>query len=115
MVAADAPESTAVATPTGPAGAGSTAKSSSSSKAGPIAGGVVGGLVAIGLIAALIFWLTRRNRSKIAPSAEATNTYAAVPPNAQTPMSYNTAAPSFPLPSPKLYVSIAEKCYLRYD
>ncbi|KAF8077810.1 hypothetical protein FPV67DRAFT_1557261 [Lyophyllum atratum] len=97
-----APESTAI-----PKSTGATLQSSSGSsksKAGPIAGGVVGGIVALALIAAFVFWWTRRRRARTAPSSEV-NTFApATASVAPTPMSYNTAAPPFNgMPSPRLY------------
>ncbi|KAJ3480321.1 hypothetical protein NLI96_g8433 [Meripilus lineatus] len=48
-----------------------TAVRSTSSKAGPIAGGVIGGLILLALIVLGAFlWRRRRNRRRIAPSAE---------------------------------------------
>lgn len=107
-----APESTAVPQSTGgsttstrsPSAGPTSSASSGSSKAGPIAGGVVGGVVGLALIAALVFWWTRRRRSRTAPSSEV-NAFAPTPaPVDPTPMSYHDAAsPSSAMPSPKLY------------
>ncbi|KAG6833684.1 hypothetical protein H0H87_002880 [Tephrocybe sp. NHM501043] len=104
----NAPESTAPAQVTGSTTAilSPTSTPSSSSKAGPIAGGVVGGVVGLALIAALIFWWTRRRRSRTAPSAEVN--YAGVAPTSPPPMSYNTSVSpsSYPvalMASPRLY------------
>ncbi|KAF5380825.1 hypothetical protein D9615_004081 [Tricholomella constricta] len=111
MEALDAPESTALPQSTGGPGSSTrrpvptaSASSSGSSKAGAIAGGVVGGVVGLALILALLFWWTRRRRSRTAPSSEVNAFVPAHSPITSTPMSYNAAAPVFPtMPSPKLY------------
>ncbi|KAG6860403.1 hypothetical protein C0995_011522 [Termitomyces sp. Mi166 len=102
----DAPESTAPPQSTGTSfnpNPSSPPSESSSSTAGPIAGGVVGGVVGLALIAALVFWWTRRRRSRTAPSAEAN--YASVAPTSPPPMSFATAPSSFSanMPSQRLY------------
>lgn len=69
-------------------GSSSTHKSSN---AGAIAGGVIGGLLGLALVAALAFWLSRRNRNKTAPSAMVNTGYAAPgQPMSPPPMSFNT-------------------------
>jgi hypothetical protein len=80
----------------------SSSSSSSSSNAGAIAGGVVGGVVGLALLAALVFWWTRRRRAQLAPSA-------LVDPMAPSPaspaaISFNQTAPLVGTPSTKLYV-----------
>ncbi|KAG6867242.1 hypothetical protein C0993_005300 [Termitomyces sp. T159_Od127] len=96
----DAPESTA---PPQSTGTSPSTASESSSKAGPIAGGVVGGVVGITLIAALVFWWTRRRRARTAPSAEVD--LASAVRTSPPPMSFTTAPSSFsaPMPSQRLY------------
>jgi len=131
--AGDSPESSAVGQATssgffssdfstgnpGPTNAADSNSSHSSSKAGPIAGGVVGGVVGLALIAALLFWLLRRRRNKLAPSAMvgvepkmsdgAPMAYNNNAPIATSPYGYNhtgstvTATYSGATPAPKLY------------
>lgn len=110
----------ATATGTG-AGASSTAAvAKKSSNAGAIAGGVVGGVVVIGIIAALLTWfIMRRRRARVAPSAAYGSVYTpSMPPGSPPPMSqhateYNSVYSASPLnaghlsPAPRLYVSVS--------
>jgi hypothetical protein len=124
LAAANLPESTAAAKPTGtintssastlfPTALPSATPSASSHKsnAGAIAGGVVGGLVGLGLLIGIGIWLWMRNRSaRTAPSAA----YLAADPlpsprptfmnGNQGSISYNSSAALFSGSSPpKLY------------
>jgi hypothetical protein len=120
-VFSDNPESTATsakATGTRPPTGSPTVHSSAkkSTNVGAIAGGVVGGIVALGLIAALAVWfIVRRRRSRVAPSAAYGAGYnPALSPTSPPPMSqhateyshYSTAQlnPGQLSPAPRLYV-----------
>jgi hypothetical protein len=93
--------SSSPASTSAPTSSGSSSKSSSSN-AGPIAGGVVGGVVGLALLAALVFWWTRRRRTQPAQSAlvDPMTTY----PSSPAAISFNQTVPLVGAPSPKLYV-----------
>jgi len=95
--------STSTSVPT-TSGSGSSS-SSQSSNTGAIAGGVVGGIVGLALIAALVFWWTRRRRAQPTSSALVDYMPAPMTESAASPsgVSFNQTTPFGGAPSPKLY------------
>lgn len=105
VTASSSRSSTSTSVPT-TSNSSSSSQSSQSSNTGAIAGGVVGGIVGLALIAALVFWWTRRRRARPTSSTvvdymPAPMTESAVSPSA---VSFNQTTPFGGAPSPKLYV-----------
>jgi len=78
----------------------SSSSSSHSSNAGAIAGGVVGGVVGLALVAALVFWWTRRRTQ---PAQSALVDPMTTSPASPAAVSFNQTAPLIGAASPKLY------------
>lgn len=90
-----------------PSSTSSATSSSSSSDTGAIAGGVVGGVVGAALIAAVvIFFVMKKKRSQVPPSAE----FAGRPISSAYPSpGYTDVTPFVPqMGQPRLYVSVVK-------